>query len=300
MSTMFRIAATGLLLLSMGSLRAAPSANVIQLYPEGSVKPLSVPEIREEPNRNSKIQIRNVSIPTLEIFRPTADTANGTAVIVAPGGGFVTLDYDNEGTSVALRLAQQGVTAFVLKYRPIQTPASFEEMMADHMNAMDEMMQRVKTGLPQEVPPFPGEELAMQDAAQAVRLVRGRAAGWGIDPKRVGFVGFSAGAFLAADLAIGEKASRPDFVGLIYGGVRTPVPSDAPPAFIAAAADDPILPNDAIQIYNAWKAAGRDAELHVYERGGHGFGTTGTGAPSDHWLDALNWWMRSRGLLKGR
>lgn len=298
MRVMFRFSAAGLLLLSMGSAFAAPSAGLIEIYPKGSVKPLPVPEIREDPNKNGNIQIRNVSTPTLEIFRPAPGTANGAAVIVAPGGGFVTLDYDNEGTQVARRLAQQGVTAFVLKYRPHQSPADFDKMMAEHMVTMDVLFERVKTKMPQEVPIFPGEDLAKQDAAQAVRFVRARAGEWGIDSKRVGFVGFSAGSFLAVNLAIGEEASRPDFVGFIYGGLRTPVPNDAPPAFIAAAADDPMLPDDAIQIYAAWRAAGREAELHVYQTGGHGFGMGKTGATSDYWFDQFSAWMRARGFTK--
>ena len=110
-------------------------------------------------------------------------------------------------------------------------------------------------------------------------------------------IGFSAGAFLAASLAIGDKASRPDFVAMLYGGLRTPVPADAPPAFIAGTADDEYLPNDAIQLYSAWRQAGVAAELHVYERGGHGFGLKRQGTTSDHWLDALTWWMQARGLM---
>lgn len=298
MTIMFRTVAAGLLLLSAGSASATPPPVLIDLYPAGTVKPLDVPEIREDPNSNGNIQVRNVSVPTLEIFRPEPGAANGIAVIVAPGGGFVTLDYDNEGTSVAKRLATQGVTAFVLKYRPIQTATSFDQMMADHMSSMEELLKRAKNGTTEEVPTFPGENLARDDAARAVQLIRHRAAEWSIDPRRVGFVGFSAGSFLAVDVAIGEKASRPDFVGFIYGGLRTPVPADAPPAFIAAAADDPLLPNDAIQLYGAWKAAGRDAELHVYERGGHGFGMTVQGTTSDQWFDEFVRWMQSRGLYK--
>jgi acetyl esterase/lipase len=131
-----------------------------------------------------------------------------------------------------------------------------------------------------------------------VLLVRSRAAEWGVDPDRVGFVGFSAGAILAADLAIGDRASRPDFVGLIYGVLRTPAPGDAPPAFIAAATDDEMLPNDALLLYNGWKAAGRPVELHIYERGGHGFGMTTKRATSDRWFDEFLWWMQSRGVMR--
>jgi acetyl esterase/lipase len=130
-----------------------------------------------------------------------------------------------------------------------------------------------------------------------MKLVRQRAHEWGIDPNRVGFIGFSAGAFLAVDLAIGDKASRPDFVALLYGGLRTPVPANASPAFIAAASDDEYQPNDAMQLYAAWRQAGVAAELHIYERGGHGFDLKQKGTTSDHWFDELVWWLRSRGLL---
>ena len=164
------------------------------------------------------------------------------------------------------------------------------------MKAMNLIMARAKSGVPVQVPIFPGEMRAVEDGARAMTIVRSHAAEWGIDPERVGFVGFSAGAFLAVDLAIGNKATRPDFVGLFYGGLRTPVPAEASPAFIAAAADDEYLPNDSVQIYAAWRKAGVPAELHVYEHGGHGFDLEPKGTTSDHWLDELVWWMQSRGL----
>ncbi|MEN2793229.1 alpha/beta hydrolase [Sphingomonas oligophenolica] len=276
----------------------ASVSEILPLYPKGTITPLPVPEIREDLQKNGQINIRNVSEPTLEIFKPAPGTANGIAVIVAPGGGFVTLVYDNEGTAVARRLAQQGITAFVLKYRLSQTPADPIEMQAEHMKAMGGVMARAMDASASELPRFAGEERAVKDAARAVRIVRDRAAGWGLDPLRVGFIGFSAGAFAAVDVAIGDPAGRPDFVGVIYGALRTPVPKDAPPAFIATAANDEFLPNDPVSLYDAWKAAGRSAELHIYERGGHGFGMTQQGASSDHWFDEFIWWLQSRGLMK--
>lgn len=241
--------------------------------------------------------IRNVSEPTLELFRPAAGKANGTAVIIAPGGGFVGLGYDAGGTAVARRLAQQGITAFVLKYRTIRSATDPMHMPEVHMKEMDTLMSRAKSGLPVQIPRFAGEQHAVEDGARAIRLIRQRAGEWGIDSKRVGFIGFSAGAFLATDLAIGDKVSRPDFIALFYGGLRMPVPADAPPAFIAAASDDEYQPNDAVQIFTAWRQAGVAAELHVYERGGHGFDLTPNGTTSDHWFDELVWWMKSRHLV---
>jgi acetyl esterase/lipase len=270
---------------------------IIPLYIEGTVGALGKPETQVKMPTGEEL-IFNVSDPTLELFRPAPGLANGTAVIVAPGGGFVGLEYQAGGTEVARKLAQQGVTAFVLKYRTILSAADPTKLPDVHMKEMEAIMARAKSGDPLEVPPFAGEPHAIEDGARAITLVRERAAEWGIDPHRVGFLGFSAGGYLAADLAIGEKSSRPDFVGLIYGGLRTPVPADASPAFIAAAADDEFQPNDAILLYNAWRQAGAAADLHIYERGGHGFTLTPKGSTSDHWFDEFIWWMQSRDLMK--
>jgi acetyl esterase/lipase len=147
------------------------------------------------------------------------------------------------------------------------------------------------------MPRFSGEPHAVADGERAMVIVRKHAAEWGIDLHRIGLIDFSAGACLAADLAIGDKASRPDSVGLIYGGLRTPVPHDASPAFIAGAADDEYQRNDPILLYTAWRKAGAAAELHLFEHGGHGFGLGRKGTTSDHWFDEFIWWLQSRGLL---
>ncbi|MBV6815937.1 alpha/beta hydrolase [Xanthomonas campestris pv. passiflorae] len=166
-----------------------------------------------------------------------------------------------------------------------------------HMAEMELVMSRAKSGLPLEMPPFAGEPNAIKDGERAMTLVRQRAREWGVDPQRVGVLGFSSGAYLAADLAIWPKATRPDFVGLIYGGLRTPVPSDASPAFIAGAADDEYQPNDPILLYQAWRKAGVAAEVHVYEQGRHGFDLRRQGTTSDEWFSQLISWMRACKLL---
>jgi acetyl esterase/lipase len=289
--------AAALIAVAAAAQASADSGSVIPLYPKGAVPSLGVPEIREMEGKTDHVLLRNVSEPLLELFRPAPGQANGTAVIVAPGGGFVGLQYSAEGTAVARRLAQHGVTAFVLKYRTILSPAD-SPMPEVHMKEMDVIVARAKSGSPAEVPRFAGEAHAVEDGVRALEIVRARAHEWGLDPKRVGVVGFSAGAFLAADLAIvGKGQPRPDFVGLIYGGVRYPVPADASPAFIAGAADDQFQPNDPLLLYTAWQRAGVPAELHLYERGGHGFGLDTKGTTSDHWLDELVWWLEARGLL---
>lgn len=276
---------------------AADHGTIIPLYAKGQLTSLGVPETREKLSETGETMIFNVSDPTLELFRPAPRLANGTAVIIAPGGGFVGLGYEDGGTAIARQLVRRGVTALVLKYRTIRSPDNAMHMPEVHMKEMDTIMARAKTGMPAEVPPFAGEKHAVEDGARAMTIVRRHAAEWHIDPRRVGFIGFSSGAFLAADLAIGNKATRPDFVGLLYGGLRTPVPSDASPAFIAAAADDEYLPNDSVQLYAAWRKAGASAELHVYEHGGHGFELKPKGTTSDHWFDEWVWWMLARGLM---
>jgi acetyl esterase/lipase len=276
----------------------ASDGQIIPLYAKGTVTPLGVPETRDTLAETGETMIFNVSDPTLELFRPAHGTANGTAVIIAPGGGFVGLGYYAGGTEVARRLTELGVTALVLKYRTIRSPDDAMHMPEVHIREMEAIMARATSGQPAEVPPFAGEPHAVEDGTCAMAIVRSHAKEWGIDPERIGVIGFSSGAFLAADLAIGEKAGRPAFVGLFYGGLRTPVPSGASPAFIAAAADDPYMPDDAVQLYAAWRKAGIPAELHVYEHGGHGFDLKPKGTTSDHWFDEFTSWMKARGLLE--
>ena len=270
---------------------------VFALYPTGTLVSLGVPEIREPMGGSSGVFIRNVSEPTVELFLPAPGRANGTAVIVAPGGGFVGIDYSAGGTEVARLLAQRGITALVLKYRTIRSASDPMQMPEVHVKEMKALVSRKTSGLPVEIPRFAGERHAIEDAGRAVKLVRQRAREWQIDPARIGFLGFSAGAFIGAELAIGDKALRPDFVALLYGGLRTPVPADAPPAFIAGAADDDYLPNDPVQLYTAWRDAGVAAELHVYERGGHGFNIKPQGYTSDRWFEDLSMWLQSRKLM---
>jgi len=273
---------------------AAMADTVIPLYPEGTVAPLPRPESQDL--IEDQMFVFNVSTPTLEVIRPTEEAANGTAVIVAPGGGFVGLAYE-QSMAVAHRLAGLGVTAFVLKHRTIESPDDGMHMPEVHIQEMNILMQRVETGQPEQIPIFAGEPAAVEDGRRAMNFLRKNAADLGIDPAKIGMLGFSSGAFLAANLAIGDTETRPDFVALLYGGLRTPVPAAASPAFIAAAADDAFLPDDSLRIYAAWRHAGVPAELHVYQDGGHGFGLTPQGKASDHWFKDFADWLQTNGLI---
>lgn len=271
---------------------------IIPLYEVGELDSLGVSESRVTINETGETVIFNVSYPTLELHQPEPGTASGAAVIVAPGGGFVALGYEEGGTAIARKLAENGVTALVLKYRTIGSSADPMRLPQVHLNEMNALIARANSGEPVELPIFTGEANAVADGARALERVRQNASTWGVDPRRVGILGLSAGAFLAINLAIGDNESRPDFVGLLYGGLRSPVPADAPPAFIAAAANDEMLSYDSVRIYCAWHEAGAPAELHMYEQGGHGFDLRAKGTTSDYWFNQFIEWMRSRGLLK--
>lgn len=220
--------------------------------------------------------------------------ATTAAIIVAPGGGFTILAWENEGVRIAEWFVQQGVTAFVLKYRlpdTGETEADFRAWAASIFSGQsrpagwDEHAAEVRAQ-------------AVEDGRQAVRLIRARGGEWGIDPTRVGMIGFSAGAFLATAVATSdESTARPDFVVPVYGGAAETVPADAPPLFAVAATDDPLGLATCVAITQAWLQAQRPAELHLYEKGGHGFGARKQGLPIDGWIDRLRDWMQAHELV---
>lgn len=239
---------------------------------------------------------RNVTVATLTPFLPDPAKATGAAVIVAPGGGFRTLSMENEGWNVARALADQGVAAFVLKYRLNQTPpdmAGFERSMAEMFSAT---AQRPRLD-PQAAVPGLAPQIA--DARAAFALVRSRAAAWRVDPDRIGMVGFSAGAMLTLATTLSGQDAKPAFIGLIYGPLSpVSVPADAPPMFVALAADDPFFANGGQGLIDSWRAAKRPVEFHLYERGGHGFGMYQKTTTSTGWFDAYVRWIGMHGMLK--
>jgi acetyl esterase/lipase len=241
---------------------------------------------------------RNVTIATLTPYLPDPAKANGTAVIVAPGGGFMTLSMENEGSDVAKALAAHGVAAFVLKYRLNQTPAdlgAFQKSMA----AMFSAAGRPKSPPPTGAAAFPSIAPQLADSRAAFALVRKNAAQWHVDPNRIGMVGFSAGAMLTLATALSEPDTRPAFIGSIYGpmGPMT-VGADAPPLFDAVAADDPIFGNGGFGIIESWKTAKRPVEFHYFEQGGHGFGMYPKPTTSTGWFDEFVRWMRMHDWVK--
>ena len=245
---------------------------------------------------NDDYVARNVTSPTLTPFLPPKDKATGAAVIVVPGGGFVVLAMKNEGIDVARYLVDRGIAAFVLKYRLDSSPESDAELQADMARMMG---PRPGGGPPADRPPPSAPPLAVDDAQQALKMVRSRAAEWSVDPKRVGMVGFSAGAMNTLATALrNDPAARADFIGVIYGPLGTvQVPQPTPPLFAAIAADDALIGTGEFGLIKAWRDARAPVEFHLYERGGHGFGMRKQGSPSDLWADQFYTWMKARGLL---
>jgi acetyl esterase/lipase len=251
--------------------------------------------------------LRNVSAPTLTVCRPAPGKANGVGVLVCPGGGWQVLAWAHEGLDVVHWLTARGYTAFLLKYRVAATPqdeaaflagaAAIEALHARRLTAaeapraMGELMARNEALVH-------AREVAADDGRRALALVRERAGQWGVDPMRVGLIGFSAGAFLVVDVAMKPEGAPPAFVAAIYGGETRgqPVPPDAPPLFTVVAHDDRLLFHMVEGLYLDWSAADRSAELHVFARGAHGFGMIPQGLPSDRWLDLFEAWLADRGF----
>jgi acetyl esterase/lipase len=298
------------LLLALPSMVKLSAQEIIPLYEKGipNSKPITNRE-KSEMGADSILRISKVSEPTLLVFLPPKEKANGTAVIICPGGGYSILAASHEGTDVAKVFNEWGVTAFVLKYR-----------LPD-----DSTMEQKEIG-------------PLQDAQRAIQLVRMDAKKWGIDKNKIGIMGFSAGGHLAstagthfnhAVIANNNNISlRPDFMVLLYPvisftdslahmGSRTnligknPTPEkinyysnelqvtkQTPPTFLVHAKDDGgVKVQNSISFYDALQKNGVSSEIHLYEKGGHGFGMHNK-TSTDQWMDWLQTWMKKNGWAK--
>ena len=227
-----------------------------------------------------------VHYPSIYVFLPPKDKANGMAVVVAPGGGHSQLVIDKEGWDVADWLNAHGIAAFVLKYRLARAPGSHYTVERD----------------------------ALADASRAMRTVRSRAAEWGVDAANIGFMGFSAGGEVAALMetrfdagnagasdAIDRASSRPDFAVVVYPGFRPgtiTVPKDAPRTFLVCADDDRSHVVTTVNLYLDLERQNVPSEMHIYASGGHGFGLRQSSKPVATWPDRLKDWMVDQKLLK--
>lgn len=270
---------------------APPEPGAIALYP--GLKPKGPPETWYK--AGGTYIVRNVTQPTLTPVLPDPAKATGAAVIVAPGGAYMILSLDHEGWKMARRLADQGIAAFVLKYRTSETPVDEKAFGAFAQQRGAQIAKDVAAGV-QSIPD-PG---ATEDALAAVKMVRDNAAKWGVDPNRVGMVGFSAGAVTAIKVGVSPvAAARPNFIAPFYPSLAPEVvPADAPPMFLAIAFNDALFGKQKLGIVEAWRAAGRPVEFHGYETGGHGFGFGMPNTTTPLVFDQLMVWMKARGYLK--
>lgn len=242
---------------------------------------------------------RNITTATLTPFLPEPGKANGAAVIVAPGGGFMWLSMGNEGWEVAEALAKQGIAAFVLKYRLQPTTASLDEFAA-WMNRPRTPPTESSDAAKDAAPPRPPQrDLSNQlvDAEAAYAMIVNRAEEWGVDTNRIGMIGFSAGAGLTMHATLNSKTMDLAFIGPIYGGMGpVEVPKDAPPMFNVIATDD-FLFRGQFGVIDSWYKAGIPVEFHLYQNGGHGFGLGNPNRTSNRWFDAFTHWLNVNGFL---
>ena len=249
--------------------------------------------------------ISEVTIPTLTAYLPAASKATGTAVVILPGGALRFLSWDMEGVRLAQWLNEKGIAAFILKYRLVNsnmkrsapntgTPplrvAVYEADKLANANAnplKDSVSMRVI-------------KMASEDTRQAIRLIRENAAKWKINPAKLGCIGFSAGGGveLSAAMHNTDQNTMPAFIATIYGPALEDVvvPNPAPPLFIATCADHMNVAAGCLALFESWKKAGGEAEIHLYGKGKGGFGMIKQNQPSDEWVNSFYTWLVSGGF----
>ena len=237
--------------------------------------------------------VTNVSVPTMEVFRP--GNPNGTAVIVAPGGGLYALSITSEGTGVAKWLNENGITAFVLKYRLVPTgDDGVKEITEEATSNPARIAERVSPVMP----------LSVADGLSAIQYVRSNAEALNVDPNKIGFMGFSAGGAVTMGVAYNYSgANRPDFLVPVYPWTSAmpvqEVPEDAPPMLIVCSTDDPLgLAAGSIDLYSSWFKAKKPVGLHMYSKGGHGYGVKKQNLPSDDWIQRFYDWSVAEGITE--
>lgn len=279
------------LALAMAPALFAQEPQTLPLWPNGAPgsEGQTSAEVVKDLTGNSGVvtrQVSNIHNPSLIVYLPPKDKATGAAVIIAPGGGHQFLSIDLEGHEVAKWLNSIGVAGIILKYRLARSANS----------------------------PYKVEEHAGADGLRSVRVVRAHAKEWGIDPARIGFMGFSAGGEVAslvetrfdkgnpnATDAVERESSRPDFAILGYPGTKAEnvkIRPDTPSTFLVQAYDDRIGSERSSEYFLLLKKAGVPAELHIYRRGGHGFGIRDRKIPTSSWPARLADWMADSGYLK--
>ncbi len=288
------------------------SATVIaqdgKMYPMEAPKepgaiPLNTGGVENQPAKESWFRqwgdpmARNITTATLTPFLADPKKANGTSVIVAPGGGFMWLSMGNEGWEVAEALQAKGINAFVLKYRLQPTLDKLEDFEGQMNQRFSDAAKPADDKAP---PKRPSWDLSNQlaDVEAAYALINSKSKEWNVDMKKIGMMGFSAGAGLTMHTTLNSKKVKLAFISPIYGGMGpVAVPKDAPPLFVAIAVDD-FLFNGETGLIKSWYDAKVPVELHLYQNGGHGFGLGNPDRTSNKWFDAYIHWLDVNGFLK--
>lgn len=289
------LAAAGLCLLAQAARAESPSApENLYIWPDGAARVAQSGEPKEQELRHGEQHfIRNVTQASVDVWLPDAAKAGGMAMVVCPGGAFRFLTMTTEGEGIARWLNARGIAAFVLHYRLKQTPHSDWLFLGKMLFELPPLLSgKAITADPSAFAVYAPPAIA--DGAQALRMVRGQAARWHLDPHRIGIAGFSAGGVVALGASLGGEAqARPDFTAALYSGPLDlgKVPADAPPLYAAAAADDPLTALATRPIAAAWQAGGAPVELHLYQHGGHGFKP---GTDSERWKEEFGAWLDAR------
>ena len=260
---------------------------VVRLFPNGppnNWKPPVGGEKSEERGKDGVIDrsLSNIADPILTIFQPPVEKRTGASILIAPGGGYSHLAYDKEGLDIAKWVNTFGITGIVLKYRMPEMPKDAEMRRVAFFGDAKESAKTV--------------HVAVEDARQAMKLIRENARAWNLDKDRVGMMGFSAGGHLAALMGMdGDAAVRPNFLALLYPAIPETlyVTKDTPQTFLAHADDDGLSSENSIRFYLALKKNKIPAELHIFSGGGHGFGIKKSGKTSESWPERFEAWFKA-------
>lgn len=234
--------------------------------------------------------ITNVSKPTLTIYKPEAGNDSGVSVIIAPGGGMYAHSIESEGIQVAQWLNSKGITAFVLKYRLVPYNSEATSAFSD---PNENVLINAKKILP----------LATQDGLSSIAFVRKNAKQLGLDPNKIGFMGFSAGGAVAMNVTYtAQTENQPNFIVPVYAWMiivdKQDVPNYKPKMLLICASDDPLeLAPMTIELYNDWTSAKITTGLHMYSRGGHGFGMRTKNTASDKWIERFYEWAIDENII---
>ena len=233
------------------------------------------------------IWLDNISKPEISLYKAKGNSITDKAMIICPGGGLFFSAYEKEGVKLAKKLAQNGITAVILKYRTYPRKGSVIKWSQTLWDKPQIAIDSAKIILP----------YSSKDALSAIELIRNNASKYNINPNKIGLMGFSAGGAVTMEAAYTSVIkNQPNFIAPIYPWMdivdNQKVPLNKPPAFVSCANDDPLeLAAPSVQIYQDWILAGAEAELHMFSKGGHGYGMNKINAPVDRWSQLLIDWI---------